>query len=81
MTPQAEKIYQILADGNWHCPIEWGYADGHTKRITDINRYLAPKGMKIESKVCNCGRHSSKVLMRKIVEIDPKPEQINLKLI
>jgi len=72
LTPQAEKIYQILSDYNWHCPVEWHYADGHAKRITDINRFLLPQGLKIESKVCDCGRHQSRILKRKIVEIEPQ---------
>ena len=66
LNPQAEKIYEILKNPGWHCPIEWGYADGHTKRITDINEYLKPLGKKIESDWCNCGRHISKIKARRI---------------
>lgn len=77
MNPQAIKIYEILLDGNWHCPIEWGYADGHTKRITDISRYITPRGQKIASTWCDCGRHTSKVLKRKIVTTSPVvPERV-----
>lgn len=67
MNPQAEKIYEILKDGNFHCPREWGYADGHCKRITDINEYLKPLGQEVKSEVCNCGHHNSRIKKRRIV--------------
>ena len=44
MNPQAQKILEILEDGGNHCPIDWRWADGHGKRLTDINRYLAESG-------------------------------------
>ncbi len=69
MSPQVQRIYSILQDRQWHCPQEWGYADGHCKRITDLNRLLAKDGLEIKSEVCDCGQHISKVLKRKIVEI------------
>lgn len=80
MNPQAQKIYSILQDSNFHCPSEWGYADGHCKRITDINKYLAPKGQKVVSAICNCGKHTSKVVARKIVPIaqDLVPERVKI---
>lgn len=66
LNPQAQKIYEILKDMEWHCPKEWGYADGHCKRITDINRYVGQFGEEIDSDVCDCGRHTSKILKRRI---------------
>lgn len=68
MNPQATTIYEILKDGNWHCPIEWGYADGHAKRITDINKFLEPQDKKVIGDWCDCGKHKAKVLKRKIVD-------------
>lgn len=67
LNPQAEIIYQILLDGNWHCPKEWNYADGHCKRITDINKFLLPIGKEVDSKRCDCGRHLSGVFKRRII--------------
>ena len=72
MNPQAIKIYEILKDGNFHCPREWGYADGHCKRITDINEYLLPKGQKVDSEVCRCGHHISRLKKRRIVVLEHK---------
>ncbi len=71
LNPQAQKILNILQDRNWHCPQEWGYADGHCKRITDINKYLFPQDLKIDSKVCDCGNHNGKVFKRRIVLSEP----------
>lgn len=67
MNPQAQRIYEILKDEAWHCPMEWGYADGHTKRITDINAYLLSRGQEVKRDWCDCGRHTSKVYKRKIM--------------
>ena len=69
MTQQAIKIYEILKDKQWHCPIEWGYADGHAKRITDINNYLKTIGQEINSDWCDCGRHTARVYKRRIIAI------------
>lgn len=74
LSGQSWLIYNILYDKQWHCPIEWGYADGHCKRITDINRELEKQGEKIISEACDCGRHTSKILKRKIVSTEPLPE-------
>lgn len=74
LNPQAEKILDILSDGNKHCPIEWGYADGHGKRFTDISRYLAQFGKTLENDWCDCGRHTAKIKMRWIAEIPKVPE-------
>lgn len=68
LNPQAQKIYDILQDRCWHCPIEWGYADGHAKRITDINEYLKPLGLEVKSEWCDCGRHTARIKKRKIGE-------------
>lgn len=73
MNPQAQKIFEILQDGRWHCPIDWKYADGHGKRLTDINRYLARFGQNLEWAWCDCGRHTTKIKMRRIVS-DHKTE-------
>ena len=69
LTKQASYIYNILSDRQWHCPIDWGFADGHAKRLTDINNFLRDKGLMIESDWCNCGRHASKIKKRRIVPI------------
>jgi hypothetical protein len=69
LNPQAEKIYYLLQDLAWHCPIDWGYSDGHGKRLTDINRFLAPRGQKLAYDWCDCGRHTAKLKKRKIVPI------------
>jgi hypothetical protein len=66
LSKQASYIYNILSDWEWHCGIDWGYSDGHAKRITDINEFLRPQGLEVDSKWCNCGRHVSKVLARRI---------------
>lgn len=66
LNPQAQKIYQILLDGQWHCPSEWNFADGHCKRITDINNYFKPQGLQVISTICDCGHHTSKVKKRRI---------------
>lgn len=76
LSNQCQRIYDILKDGQFHCPQEWGFSDGHCKRITDLNRQLAFIGQEIRSEVCNCGRHQSKILMRRIadkqkVEVQP----------
>jgi len=71
LNPQAQRIYEILKDRQSHCPIEWRYADGHAKRITDINRFLAPQGLTIKSEPCKCGRHISRLLKRQIVPLNP----------
>jgi hypothetical protein len=69
LSSQAALIYNILLDGEWHCPIEWGYADGHCKRITDINEFLKGTNKKVIGKACFCGRHTSAaVKMRKLVD-------------
>lgn len=68
LSPQALRIYELLKDGVWHCPIDWNYADGHTKRITDINNYLKPLGQQIESQWCDCGRHVAKIKKRRLVD-------------
>ena len=67
---QINKIYKILSDGEWHCPIEWNYADGHTKRITDINKIIAPEGKVVIGEACDCGRHGSRVKKRRVVNRD-----------
>ena len=77
LNPQAITILNILQDRQWHCPIEWGYADGHTKRITDINEYLKPQGLMVQGDWCNCGRHASKIKRRRIVQLDQeKPHSV-----
>ncbi len=63
LNKNCQRIYNILEDKEWHCPIEWGYADGHCRRFTDLKQ----KGFVIESKVCECGRHESKVLARRLI--------------
>lgn len=68
LNSQASYIYNILQDRQWHCPTSWNYADGHCKRITDINRYVREFGLKVDSKVCDCGKHTSKILKRRLVE-------------
>lgn len=68
LSEQANKILDILSDFGWHCPIDWSYSDGHGKRLTDINRYLASLGKKLAWGWCDCGRHISRVKMRRIVE-------------
>ena len=70
LTPQAIKILEILEDGYTHCGIDWGYADGHGRRITDINRYLAPLGKTLAYDWCNCGRHKSKIRMRWVAPLE-----------
>lgn len=70
LTPQAKKILDILLDRLWHCGIDWHFADGHTKRFTDINRFLANQGLKIESAWCDCGRHTTRILKRRIVQTE-----------
>lgn len=67
LNPQAHVILSILEDGQWHCPIDWRYSDGHGKRLTDINRYLAHFGKKLEWEWCTCGRHTTKIKMRRLV--------------
>ena len=67
LSHQAKKILDILSDNKWHCGIDWSYSDGHTKRITDINRYLEQSGEMIKSAWCDCGRHNARVLKRRIV--------------
>ena len=79
LSNQSQIIYDILKDGNWHCPQEWGYADGHTKRITDINDYLRPLNQKIASDWCDCGKHTSKIKKRKIVPIEPIVAELRVK--
>ena len=70
LNQQANVIYNILKNGNWHCPIEWNYADGHTKRFTDLNRYLKPLGLVVKGIPCDCGRHTGKPsYKRKIVPL------------
>ena|SRR3990167_4650680 len=64
MTSQAQKILEILQDGQKHCPIDWGYSDGHGKRLTDINRYLKQFGKTLACDWCDCGRHTAKIKMR-----------------
>ena len=71
MTPQACKILEILQDGQKHCPIDWRYADGHGKRLTDINRYLRQFGKTLAWDWCDCGRHTTKIKMRWITAILP----------
>ena len=71
LNPQAIKILVILEDGEKHCPIEWGYADGHGKRFTDITRYLNQFGQKLENDWCDCGRHTTKIKMRWIAPLEP----------
>lgn len=70
LNPQAERIYEILKDNCWHCPIDWKYSDGHGKRLTDINRYLAPKGLKLDWEWCNCGRHTAQIKKRRIIPLE-----------
>lgn len=67
---QTATLKQILSDRQWHCPIEWNYADGHTKRFTDLNLEFAPEGLKVIGIPCDCGRHTGKVYKRKIVPIN-----------
>ena len=71
LSAQAQRILDILSDGQKHCPISWGYADGHGKRLTDINRYLKPLGKKLDWRWCDCGRHTTKIKMRWIAENAP----------
>ena len=70
LSDQAQRIYEILQDGNWHCRIDWNYSDGGNKRLTDINRYLAPRGQKLAWAWCDCGRHTSTIKKRKIVALE-----------
>ena len=71
LNPQAQKILEILQDGRKHCPIDWKYADGHGKRLTDINRYLQQFGKTLAWDWCDCGRHTTKIKMRWIIEQNP----------
>jgi hypothetical protein len=73
LNPQAENILDILSDGMWHCPIDWKYADGHGKRLTDINRYLQENGKQLIWEWCNCGRHTATIKRRRIAPITSKP--------
>jgi len=72
LSSQAQKILDILSDRQWHCPIDWNWGDGHGKRITDIIRYLEPFNKTIENDWCDCGRHSARILKRRIVSVTPK---------
>ena len=77
LNAQAIKIHSILKteskpplSNGFHCPIEWNYADGHTKRFTDLNRFLEPQNQVIEGRPCICGRHVGKPsFMRRIVPL------------
>lgn len=69
LNPQAQKILAILRNGFWHCPIDWGYADGHGKRLTDIKRFVVHEGLKLEWDWCDCGRHTAKLKKRRLVPI------------
>ncbi len=70
LNPQAERIYILLLDYAWHCPIDWNWSDGHGKRLTDINRYLKPKGNKLDWDWCDCGRHTAQIKKRRIIPFD-----------
>ena len=76
LNPQAIKILDILDTGGWHCCSEWHYADGHCKRISDINEYLKPQGKKVIGEVCKCGRHTAKVYKRMIVPLDTQSPRL-----
>lgn len=64
LSAQAQRILDVLSDGNTHCGIDWRYSDGHGKRLTDINRYLGTMGKKLGWAWCDCGRHTTKIKMR-----------------
>src|SRR3990167_1462969 len=79
MTSQAQKILEILQDGQKHCPIDWGYSDGHGKRLTDINRYLKQFGKTLACDWCDCGRHTAKIKMRWLASLpDQLPEVLQI---
>ena len=73
LNPQAQRILDILSDGQKHCPIDWRFSDGHGKRLTDINRYLESFGKTLAWDWCDCRRHTAKIKMRWVVLAHQKP--------
>lgn len=76
LSKACKRIYDILKDGQLHCPNEWNYADGHCKRYTDLNTKLKPLGYAVVPERCNCGIHTSPIMARRLIEI-PKNIEIH----
>lgn len=71
-TPQQKLILNYLEDGDWHCMANADfYMKDDRKRISELNA----KGYVIQGSKCDgrCGKkHTSPVLMRRLVERPPK---------
>lgn len=75
LSPQKERILEVLRDKQWHCSSEWPYIKDDRKRISELNEgYMREKGYEIVGKPCDgrCGKtHPSRLFMRRAQKIDP----------
>lgn len=71
LTPQQQKIFDYLADGEWHCMASDFYMKDDRKRISELNSLgYTIDGMKCDGR---CGKtHSSRVYMRRMRSEAPK---------
>lgn len=77
LSPQKEKILEVLRDKQWHCSSEFGYIKDDRKRISELNEgYMKEKGFEIVGKRCDgrCGiKHNSSLFMRRAQKIVQSP--------
>jgi hypothetical protein len=76
LTPQQKKIVDMLRDGLWHCPTKECFIKDDRKRISELSRMRTFDGKKIyniEGQPCTLHPHTSRVYMRRLVGLKPKP--------
>jgi len=74
-----KRIFEWLADGEWHCGTELSYMKDDRKRISELRQ----KGYLIEGIPCDgrCGvRHHSRLYMRRLVAQNPTTGKIERKM-
>lgn len=67
-----QKILKLLSDGKWHCGNEITslFIKDDRKRISELRE----KGYNIISELCDCGRHTSNIFKRKLIDKGHKTE-------
>lgn len=67
MTPQHNKILNLLSDNRWHCGTEilQLFIKDDRKRISELKKM----GYVILSERCDCGKHNSNTFKRKLIGI------------
>lgn len=71
-----EKVVAPLRDYQWHCIYNEVQMKDDRARLTSIRRKLATIGYGVESRPCTIHSHESRILMRRIIKLQPQTPKI-----